>query len=240
MNGKAPVPACIGSVTDEFPSRPGPVGADGACLDGNHRRWSTLRSGEGVEGKGSRVKFEIRLIAVMSIALLGVAACGSDNSLGSPTSLPPLPPIVPTSNPALVPTSLVVLPATTVLPPTTPPPVVILDPPTTTIGAPPPTTIIGVPPATTTPPAPAPPPPDPQGGPIETGCVRPNIDFAAVREAPGVAQAEVGRIPPGTCDVPIYAEGSDGRIAWLQVGIGGTFGWSARSNFVQDSIQPTT
>jgi hypothetical protein len=149
------------------------------------------------------VKFEVRLIAVMPIVLLGVAACGSDNSLGSPTSLPPLPPIVPTSNTAVVPTSLVVLPATTILPPTTPPPVVILEPPTTIIGVPPPTTIIGVPPtaepATTTPPAPAPPPPDPQGGPIETGCVRPNVDFAAVRR-PRVSLRRPSVSP--TCGLP--------------------------------------
>ncbi len=191
-----------------------------------------------IECEGSRVRIDVRLIGLLSFALCGVAACGSDGSLGAPTSLPPLPPIVSASNPAVVPTSLVVLPATTVLPPTTPPPVVILDPPTTIIGVPPvtdpvPTTL----PTPVIAPTPAP-PPDANAAPIETGCVRPNIDFAAVREAPGVTQPEVGRIPPGTCGVPVYAEGSDGRIAWLQVGFGGTFGWSAKSNFVQESLQP--
>jgi hypothetical protein len=183
------------------------------------------------------VRIEIRLIAVMQIVVLGAVACGSDDSLGAPTSLPALPPIVSTSNTAVVPTSLVVLPATTVAPPTTPPPSVILDPPTTIVGEAP-TTVAPLitEPAPTT--AAAPPPPDPVGGPVETGCVRSNIDFAAVREAPGVARVEVGRIPPGTCDVQIYAEGTDGRIAWLQVAISGTFGWSAKSNFVQESLQP--
>jgi hypothetical protein len=182
------------------------------------------------------VRIEIRLIAVLPVAVLGFAACGSDNSLGSSTSLPPLPPIVSTSNTAVVPTSLVVLPATTVLPPTTPPPSVILEPQTTLVEAPPITD-----PAPTTlppPPPPPPPPPGPNAVPVQTGCVRSNLDFAAVREAPGVDRLEVGRIPPGTCDVPIYAEGTDGRIAWLQVAVGGTFGWSAKSNFLQESIQP--
>ena len=67
---------------------------------------------------------------------------------------------------------------------------------------------------------------------IERRCVRANIDFAAVREAPGVEQLELGRIPPSTCNVEVYATGSDGRILWLQVGFGGLIGWSADSNFV--------
>jgi hypothetical protein len=187
------------------------------------------------------VRIQIRLIAVLPFAALCVAACGSDDSLGSPESLPPLPPIVSGPAAAVVPTSLVVLPATTVLPPTTPPPQVILPAPTITVAPLVTEPVPTEPPAPTAPPVtttPPPPPADPTGAPIETGCVRPNIDFAAVREAPGVTRAEVGRIPPGTCGVQIYAEGSDGRIAWLQVAVGGDFGWSAKSNFVQDSLQP--
>jgi len=79
---------------------------------------------------------------------------------------------------------------------------------------------------------------DPHGAAIETGCVRSNIDFAAVRAAPGVDQAQLGEIPPGTCDVVVYAIGSDGRIPWLQVASGEVFGWSAESNFVQTSFAP--
>jgi hypothetical protein len=67
---------------------------------------------------------------------------------------------------------------------------------------------------------------------VDSRCVRPDIDFAAVREAPGVAQLLVGQIPPSTCDVQVYATGTDGRIAWLEVSFGDIFGWSAESNFV--------
>jgi hypothetical protein len=38
--------------------------------------------------------------------------------------------------------------------------------------------------------------------------------------------------------VLVYATGTDGRIPWLEVGIGDIFGWSAQSNFVQTSLAP--
>ena len=79
---------------------------------------------------------------------------------------------------------------------------------------------------------------DPHGVAIESGCVRSNIDFAAVRAQPGKNQTQVGEIPPGTCGVLVYATGSDGRIPWLEVAIGDVFGWSAQSNFVQSSFGP--
>lgn len=53
-----------------------------------------------------------------------------------------------------------------------------------------------------------------------------------------MSQREVGEIPPATCNVLVYATGTDGRIAWLEVGIGDIFGWSAQSNFVQTSFGP--
>jgi hypothetical protein len=47
-----------------------------------------------------------------------------------------------------------------------------------------------------------------------------------------VANLEVGRIPPATCQVQVYARGSDGKISWLEVAVGDIVGWSAESNFV--------
>jgi hypothetical protein len=93
----------------------------------------------------------------------------------------------------------------------------------------PPTTIVGVEPTTAATP---PPTTGPHGVAVDSRCVRPDIDFAAVREAPGVTQVQVGEIPPSTCDVQVYATGTDGRIAWLEVSFGDVFGWSAESNFV--------
>ena len=107
----------------------------------------------------------------------------------------------------------------TVVIPTTVVPTVVVSTALPTLPPPPPTTL---PPPTSTPLGPV----------LETRCVRSNIDFAAVREAPGITEPEVGRIPPSTCDVQVYAVGSDGRIAWLLVAVGDISGWSAESNFV--------
>jgi TIR domain len=130
----------------------------------------------------------------------------------------------------------------------------VIPEPTTTVGVESTTTIASVSTATVVPPsttiaAPAPTPPPaaivtlvpaprpvttgPHGAAIASRCVRSNLTdgYAAVREAPGVTNLEVGRIPSSTCEVEVYANGSDGRISWLQVGYGDIFGWSAESNF---------
>jgi len=108
---------------------------------------------------------------------------------------------------------------TSTVPPTVVIPTVVVTTALPTLPPPPPTTAT---PATSTPLGPV----------IDTRCVRSNIDFAAVREAPGKTQPEVGRIPPSTCDVQVYAVGSDGQIPWLLVSVGDISGWSAESNFV--------
>jgi len=162
---------------------------------------------------------KVRLLALASTMVM-VAACTNDTA--TPGTLPPL--IGATGG---VPTSTAA-PTTTIVSPVT----------TTPIVAP----AVAATSAATAPPGPATAPPvpptaaDPHGVAIETGCVRSNIDFAAVRQAPGVDQAQVGEIPPGTCDVLVYAISSDGRIPWLQVAFGDVFGWSAESNFLQSSL----
>jgi hypothetical protein len=162
---------------------------------------------------------KVRLLA-LAAAILTVAACADDTA--SPGTLPPLI----GANGATTST----LPATTAVAATTTTPAVAptLAPPTLA-----PLTVAPATESTVAATAAG-----PQGAAIETGCVRSNIDFAAVRAAPGVDQTQVGAIPPGTCDVVVYAIGSDGRIPWLQVASGDVFGWSAESNFVEASFAP--
>jgi hypothetical protein len=163
----------------------------------------------------------VRLLSLVPL-MLTVAACANDIATPSGT-LPPLvgaSGVIPTTTTVATTTSVASAPTTAVVAPTVVPPT-------------------AAPPATPLPPTVPPPPPtaaDPHGVAIETGCVRSNIDFAAVREAPGVDNTQVGEIPPGTCDVLVYAISSDGRIPWLQVAFGDAFGWSAESNFVQSSL----
>jgi len=161
----------------------------------------------------------VRLLALASTIVM-IAACTNDTSTQG--TLPPLigaSGVIPTTTAA--PTTTSVAPVTTTL---------VVAPavaPTSTASAPPvPATSPPVPPTAA----------DPHGVAIETGCVRSNIDFAAARQAPGVDQAQVGEVPPGTCDVLVYAISSDGRIPWLQVAFGDVFGWSAESNFQQSSL----
>ena len=70
--------------------------------------------------------------------------------------------------------------------------------------------------------------------PAEALCVRADIDFAAVRAAPGTDNAEVGRIPPGTCGVVAVASDSSTGEEWLHVQYGGIDGWSAARLYVPD------
>jgi hypothetical protein len=162
------------------------------------------------------VRRRARVVAAMSLCSMSVAGCSG----GSPGSLSPLVGSAVENSSTSVrldaPTTLAVTTTTAAITTTTA---------TTVLTA---TTAAPVAPVTV----------DPHGAAIEVGCIRSNIDFAAVRVAPGVGQAEVGRIPPSTCDVRVYATGTDGSIAWLEVGIGDVFGWSAQSNFVQSSFGP--
>ena len=157
----------------------------------------------------------VRLLALASTIVM-VAACTNDTA--TPGTLPPL-----IGAAGGVPTSTVA-PTTTIVDITTTTAVAVATVAPTTVPA-----VVATAAATTA---------DPHGAAIETGCVRSNIDFAALREAPGVDQSQVGEIAPGTCDVLVYAIGSDGRIPWLQVAFGDVFGWSAESNFVQSSFGP--
>jgi hypothetical protein len=161
----------------------------------------------------------VRLLTLASTIVI-FAACTNDTA--TPGTLPPLVGaggVIPTTTSAATTTSVAPVATTLVVAPAVAP--------TSAAPAPPvPATAPPVPPTAA----------DPHGVAIETGCVRSNIDFAAVRQAPGVDQAQVGEIPPGTCDVLVYAISSDGRIPWLQVAFGDVFGWSAESNFLQSSL----
>jgi hypothetical protein len=110
---------------------------------------------------------------------------------------------------ALIPSTLPIAapsaPATTLF---TPPPT--LAPPTT-LGAPPPTD------------APIPP---------TTICARSNIDFAALRSAPGVSSPLLAQIPPGDCTVILLTPQTidAGGFPWYNVEWAGIQGWCAVSN----------
>lgn len=167
---------------------------------------------------------KLALLALGAVVVAGatVAALALRGRDDASTSLAtPVPVVTATAAPQPT-TTFIPEPATTVNPQ-----------PTATL-APAPTAIVTAAPTTTPPPAPA--PTVPHGAAIETRCVRSDIDFDAVREAPGVTQPEVGRIPPSTCNVQVYATGTDGRITWLEVGIGDIFGWSAESNFLAEGL----
>jgi hypothetical protein len=90
-------------------------------------------------------------------------------------------------------------------------------PPPTTLTVPAPTTV-----APTTPPAPSAP----------TVCIRPNIDFAAVRDVPNVNGNLLAQIPPGTCGVVLVdtATVQGNGFAWYHVQWNGVDGWTAKSN----------
>jgi hypothetical protein len=162
-------------------------------------------------------RYGLALLAVAAVVVaggtVGALAMRGGNE-GATTTLTEAP-IVTTAATPQVTTTVIPEPTTVIPEPTTAAPTT--DPQAATTVIPEPTTA-----APTT---------DPHGAAIASRCVRANIDFAAVREAPGIKQLEVGRIPPSTCDVQVYAIGTDGRIAWLQVGVGDIFGWSAESNF---------
>ena len=164
-----------------------------------------------------------RLLATMASLILAGAACADDTA--APGTLPPL-----VGASGAIPTTTAVATTSTGAASTTLAAVAAVAPTAAPTTAPP--AVAATLPAAVATTA------DPHGVAIETGCVRSNIDFAAVRQAPGVDQAQVGEIPPGTCDVVVYAVGSDGRIPWLQVAFGDVFGWSAQSNFVQSSLVP--
>jgi hypothetical protein len=87
--------------------------------------------------------------------------------------------------------------------------------------------------ATSTVPAPAPPPT------LPTLCVLADIDFAAVRSAPGTGNPEVGRIPPGTCGVVAVANDHSTGEEWLHVQHDGIDGWSAARLYVPDASAPS-
>jgi hypothetical protein len=167
------------------------------------------------------LRTKLGAVTLMSVMSISVVACGGASGSSSAPHVGSAVENSTTSEPLSAATSSVV-PATTT---TTSPPVSTAAAPVVTA-------------APTTPPPVVTAAPDPHGVGIETGCVRSDIDFDAVRVAAGVTQPEVGRIPPSTCNVLVYATGTDGRIAWLEVGIGDIFGWSAQSNFVQTSFAP--
>jgi hypothetical protein len=69
-------------------------------------------------------------------------------------------------------------------------------------------------------------------------CVRPDIDFAAVRGGPGTDQAEVGRIPPGTCDIASSIDDWSTGEGWRYVTHAGVSGWSHDSLFAPPPPDP--
>jgi hypothetical protein len=162
----------------------------------------------------------LRLVALVSVTVISIAACGGASTGSFAPHVGSAVDNARTSEPLSATTSSVVAAITTTSPPVSTTAPAIVTVPATTLPS-----VVTV-------------APDPHGVAFETGCVRPNIDFAAVRVAAGVTQPEVGRIPPTTCNVLVYDTGSDGRITWLEVGIGDVFGWSAQSNFVQTSFAP--
>jgi hypothetical protein len=110
---------------------------------------------------------------------------------------------------ALIPSTL---PITVALSPSTtrftPPPTLALP---TTLGTPVPTA------------APIPP---------TTICVRSNIDFSALRSAPGVSSPLLAQIPPGDCSVILLTTQTidAGGFPWYNVEWAGIQGWCAVSN----------
>jgi hypothetical protein len=70
-------------------------------------------------------------------------------------------------------------------------------------------------------------------------CVLTDIDFAAVRSAPGTGNPEVGRIPPGTCGVVAVASDHSTGEEWLHVQYDGIDGWSAARLYVPDANAPS-
>jgi TIR domain len=72
----------------------------------------------------------------------------------------------------------------------------------------------------------------PATAPAQTVCVRSDIDFAALRDAPDRAADLLTKIPPGSCDVilvdPVPVQGSG--FEWYHLQWNGFDGWSAKSN----------
>ena len=103
-------------------------------------------------------------------------------------------------------------------------PVAATSAPVTTLFGPPPTL---APPTTLSTPQPteAPIPPT-------TICARSNIDFAALRSAPGVSSPLLAQIPPGDCTVILLTPQTidAGGFPWYNVEWAGIQGWSAVSN----------
>jgi TIR domain len=72
----------------------------------------------------------------------------------------------------------------------------------------------------------------PAAPPVQTVCIRSDINFAALREAPDLAANMLAQIPPGSCDVilvdPTPVQGSG--FEWTHVQWSGIDGWTASSN----------
>jgi hypothetical protein len=69
-------------------------------------------------------------------------------------------------------------------------------------------------------------------------CVRPDIDFAAVRTGSGTDQGQVGEIPPGTCDVASTVGDLSTGEMWRHVAYGDVSGWAHDSLFVAPPVEP--